>query len=196
MDIELFALKIERELTAQEREKMIAILPPHRRERLEKLPRERIPAEPLCAYTLLLRVLHTLYGWRAFPQIAYNQYGKPYFPDHPDIHFNISHTGSAVLVGVHNQPLGVDMERIRPVSARTMEMIAGVTAEKEFFKNWVRRESRGKWGGIGLGSMRKDDVEVLYGENFYFLDTFPEYAACICTHSADIPGKVRCLTLQ
>lgn len=196
MDIELFALKIDRELTLQEQEKMLAILPPRRRERLEKLSRDKIPAEPLCAYALLLRILHALYGWNVLPQMAYNQYGKPFFPDYPDVHFNISHTRGALLVGVHNQPLGVDLELIRPVSARTMEMIAGVSQEKEFFENWVRRESRGKWGGIGLGSIRKDDKEVLYGENFYYVDTFPEYVACVCTHSADRPSEVRCLTLR
>ena len=51
---------------------------------------------------------------------AYTPHGKPYFPEHPDVHFNLSHTAGAVLVGLSDRPVGVDIEHIRPVSQRTM----------------------------------------------------------------------------
>ena len=59
------------------------------------------------------------------PALTYNKYGKPAFAEHPEVQFNLSHTRGAVLVGIHDRPIGVDIERIRPVSERTMQRLAG-----------------------------------------------------------------------
>ena len=132
MSIDLWAARLERTLTEQETERMMRILPPKRRERLMKL-REDKRQEPLCAYLLLCLALWELYEWRGLPEIAENSMGKPYFPEHPEVHFNISHTSGAVLVGVSDQPIGVDIEKIRPVSQRAMRRLADVSTERDFF---------------------------------------------------------------
>ena len=44
--------------------------------------------------------------------IKKNNYGKPYFVEIQDFHFNISHTRNAVLIGISNDAIGVDVERI------------------------------------------------------------------------------------
>ena len=202
MQIQLIAIRLGRPLTDDEVRQMMDFLPPHRRELLcreterANLSRPDVPDEALCAYTALFLGLHALYGWNSMPEIAYDRYGKPYFPDYPDVHFNLSHTRDAVLVGIHDQPLGVDIEKIRPVSERTMERLAGVTTQKEFFESWVRRESRGKWGGSGVAAMRETDAPTMYGERFCFVDTFKGYVACVCTHSKDSLGEVQCFSLS
>lgn len=70
--------------------------------------------------------------------------GQPYFPDFPEVHFNLSHTTGAVLVALSGEPVGVDIEHIRPVSERAMRRLADVTTERAFFQSWVRREARGQ----------------------------------------------------
>ena len=196
MKIELIAIRLERPFTEKEAAALLRLVPPERRERLERLYDPLMGHEPICAYAALCLGLNALYGWRELPRLAYNRYGKPYFPDHEDVQFNISHTRGAILVGFHDQPIGVDIERIRPVSERTMQRIADVKTEKEFFESWTRRESRGKWSGTGLGAMREKDAPTLRGERFEYIETFPGYIACVCTHSSDPLGKVHRYTLS
>lgn len=196
MDIHLYAVKLGRPLTDEEADALLRFMPPERRERLQKLPKEELRHEPLCAYAILAIGLRGLYGWKKLPKLRYSKYGKPEFDGYPDVQFNLSHTRGAALVGIHNEPLGVDIERIRPVSERTMQRIAGTATRLEFFESWVRRESRSKWNGAGLGSIREDESPAMRGERICYLDTFPGYAACLCTHSDARVGGVKTFTLR
>ena len=195
MSIDLWAARLERTLTEQETERMMRILPPKRRERLMKL-REDKRQEPLCAYLLLCLALWELYEWRGLPEIAENSMGKPYFPEHPEVHFNISHTSGAVLVGVSNQPIGVDIEKIRPVSQRAMRRLADVSTERDFFQSWVRREARTKRSGNGIGTMMRSETPLQQGEFYYELDTFPGYAAGVATRDRSPLGALRKYSLD
>lgn len=196
MDIQTFAVRLERPLTEEEKDTFLRIMPPERRERLKRMPREELRQEPLCAYAVLYMAIRALTGWKVLPRFSYSKYGKPAFADYPDLHFNISHTRGAVLVGVHDQPIGVDIERIRPVSERTMQRIAGAATKREFFESWVRRESRSKWNGTGLGSLLERESPAMKGERIVYLDTFPDYAACLCTHAGSRVAAVRTFTIE
>lgn len=196
MAIDLWAARLERTLTEQETERILRILPPNRRERLMKLRQEEKRREPLCAYLILCLALWELYQWRGFPEMAENSMGKPYFPEHPEVHFNISHTTGAVLVGVSDHPIGVDIERIRPVSQRTMRRLADVSTEQDFFRNWVRREARTKRSGNGIGTMMRSETPLQQGEFYYELDTFPGYVAGIATRDKAPLGPLRKYSLD
>lgn len=195
MAIELWAARLERLLTAREEEAMLAMMPPQRRERLAGLPKER-QREPLCAYMILQLALWERHRWKKLPEVALTAMGKPYFLDYPSVHFNISHTNGAVLVGLGDQDIGVDIERIRPVSQRSMQRLAGVVTEKEFFQSWVRREARSKRGGSGVGTMMRSETPLQYGEFYYELDTFPGYVAGVATRDKTPLGKVRKYSLD
>lgn len=196
MAIDLWAARLERTLTEQETERILRILPPNRRERLMKLRQEEKRREPLCAYLILCLALWELYQWRGFPEMAENSMGKPYFPEHPEVHFNISHTTGAVLVGVSDHPIGVDIERIRPVSQRTMRRLADVSTEQDFFRNWVRREARTKRSGNGIGTMMRSETPLQQGEFYYELDTFPGYVAGVATRDKAPLGPLRKYSLD
>lgn len=195
MQIELIAIRLERPFSDEEVNALLRLVPEQRRERLRNLSNPILGHEPICAYAALRLGLNGLFGWKDLPELAYSRYGKPYFPAHEDVHFNISHTRGAVLVGIHDKPIGVDIERIRPVSERTMKRIADVITEKEFFESWTRRESRGKWGGTGVAMMREGASPAVLGERFEYVETFPGYVACVCTHSDDPIGRVHRYTL-
>ena len=141
MSIELWAARLERPLTERETEAMLPLLPPERQERLLRIKQSEKRREPLCAYLILRHALWEQYRWRELPPIRLTSLGKPYFPDFPEVHFNLSHTTGAVLVALSGEPVGVDIEHIRPVSERAMRRLADVTTERAFFQSWVRREA-------------------------------------------------------
>lgn len=195
MGVELWAALLDRQLTQQESEAMLALLPPERRERLCRVRDQAKWREPLCAYAILRRALWETHRWRELPNVALSAQGKPWFPDFPNVQFSISHTGGAVLVGLSGEPLGVDIERVRPVSLRTMKRIADTDTEEAFFQSWVRREARFKRSGAGVSVMREGETPLQPGEYFYYVDTFPGYVAGVATRSEEGLGRVRKFSL-
>jgi len=187
MAVKLWAARLERPLTERETALMLTLLPPARRERLERLRLEEKRREPLCAYLLLLLALRQEYGWHRLPEIAISAQGKPWFPQYPEVHFNISHTAGAVFVGISDEPIGVDIEHIRPVSRRSMERLAKAATEEEFFRSWVRREARAKRSGTGVGTMVRAETPLQYGERYYEIKTFAGYVAGVATRSPTPP---------
>ena len=191
MAISLWCARMERALTDREESAMMLLLPSERRARLERVRKAEKRQEVLCAYTILQLAVREECGWRSIPRIELSSMGKPGFAEHPDVHFNLSHTTGAVLIGLSDEPIGVDIERIRPVSLRAMQRIAGVESEKAFFQSWVRREARAKRAGTGVGTLVESESPLQYGEHFYYLDTFEGYVAGVATRSNEPPGKVR-----
>lgn len=195
MSIELWAVRLERSLTEAETAAMMGALPPERRERLLRIPQVERRREPLCAYFILRRALEERCGWRELPEVALTNRGKPYFPQYPEVQFNLSHTAGAVLVGLADEPLGVDIEHIRPVSQRAMRRLADVETREDFFRSWVRREARAKRSGDGVGTMMRGETPLRYKEVYFEIETFPGYAAGVASGSAERSGTVRRLVL-
>ena len=71
-----------------------------------------IPAKvrSVLAELLLRRALREEYGLAELPKIETEEKGKPFFPDHPEIHFNLSHCKYAVACALDRAPVGVDAE--------------------------------------------------------------------------------------
>jgi 4'-phosphopantetheinyl transferase len=101
--------------------------------------------------------------------------GKPYLPDRPDLHFNLSHADDLLLVGVsHGRRLGVDVERIPGdsvvdetsglvLSAPERAMIARLRdeARREWFARlWTRKEAYIKADGRGMG-LKLELIDVM-----------------------------------
>ena len=82
-----------------------------------------------------------------------------------DLHFNVSHSGDLVLIGLcRDHPVGVDVEQKRPIAnlmqlaerflsagdvQRILEAEAG-QREQAFYKTWTRKEAMAKAIGRGL----------------------------------------------
>ncbi len=136
-------------------------LPADRRLRTERLRFDRDRRLSVGAFALLSFALKEL-GLREMPRIACGEQGKPYFPELPELHFNLSHAGSKVLCGISSCPLGVDVEevgRAHPAIARRffspIEYNALQRCPEEqrallFTRFWVLRESLLKADGRGL----------------------------------------------
>lgn len=100
------------------------------------------------------------YGFPVLPEIDRRVYGKPYFPEHEKMHFNISHTGNMAVCALGETELGVDIERIRPVR-ESMQNRVLTEREREwiwqqkntaeaFIRLWTLKESYIKATGQGL----------------------------------------------
>lgn len=189
--VDLWAARLERSLTKEEAEALLCLLPSARRERLLRVRQEERRREPLCAYALLHMALRERYQWKELPEITTTALGKPFFPDYPEVHFSISHTSGAVLVGVSDQPVGVDIEKIRPMRASFMRRLFGTARETDFFTDWVRREARAKGSGSGISAILHVERPMQAGESYYPLDVFPGYAAGVAVLDGTEPGEIR-----
>jgi 4'-phosphopantetheinyl transferase len=115
-------------------------------------------------------------GVERAPVVARGEHGKPFAPEWPDLHFNLSHSGRhALLAFARDQPLGVDIEaRDRRVShveiARRFfapdeaQAIAGLAPERRadaFRHLWTYKEAVLKALGTGLNfGLDKVEFEV------------------------------------
>ncbi|ANZ57796.1 phosphopantetheinyl transferase [Fructilactobacillus lindneri] len=128
--------------------------------------------------------------------IDFGKHGKPYFKDQ-NIYFNISHSNNLVLVAISDQPLGIDLEKIKPLSldrlsnAFTVGELAYLNKFKEPRKSeqilrlWTIKEAVLKDLGIGLSGKPKSiavtvprmDVAERDGQQFKidFLGVDPQY---------------------
>lgn len=176
MSMNLWAVRMERALTAQEMEQLLRILPMERRERLLRHRNRSRWREPLCAYGLLRLALLRTYGFQKIPELTLGERGKPVFFNYPTTYFNISHTDGAVLVGLSNAPMGVDIEKVRPVSQRVHARLAaeGVSQE-EYFRRWVRYEAAVKRGGEGVSPHYQPDGT----EDAWEVSIYPKYCAAV-----------------
>ena len=81
--------------------------------------------------------------------------GKPYLPEHPEVHFNLSHSGSWVVLAIGDREVGVDVERTdRPMDRAALSKRHFTPEEQEhpddFFAIWTAKESYLKYLGVGL----------------------------------------------
>ncbi len=90
------------------------------------------------------------------PEIAVDDFGKPYFKDLSGAHFNITHSNLLVAVAISDMPVGIDAEYIRKYKDSVAKRFF-TTAEREkiktnrdFFSIWTKKEAFIKWQGKGF----------------------------------------------
>ena len=188
MNIRLYAVRISQPLSEAELSALARFLPPERQDRART-------TEALCVYALLHRALRELYGWEDIPQLAYGEHGKPYFAAYPDVHFSLSHTRGAALLAVHDEPVGADIEFLRPVSD-VMRVRFHAANDADFWRLWVQRESRCKRAGLSAVALRDGEVPSVPNERVFALEPFSGYAASVCTCSDADVDKLMCLTVK
>jgi len=149
--INVYFLSIDRSLSPEEQSCLWEILPYERRLRLTRT-REDKHDQILCAYALLQRALQDHYRMTTLPRIQVAEGGKPFLPDHPDIHFSISHTDGAAACAVYSAPIGLDLEKERPAAASLMKHYR-CADQRAFWELWVHREAVGKLHGQGFAKL-------------------------------------------
>lgn len=69
----------------------------------------------ILAELLLRHALREEYGLTELPRIETGEKGKPFFPERPELHFNLSHCQTAAACALDASPLGVDVQELRPL---------------------------------------------------------------------------------
>ena len=194
MEIKVYVMPMNRLLSTEEKDRLEKELPFFRRQRYLR-EREEKQEQTLCAYGLLRRALELEYGFARIPEVEVAEGGKPYFPGHSDIYFNISHTEGAVLCAIHDHEIGVDIQHHRTPAASLMKAF-DLTEEEEFWKIWVCREAIGKSKGKGFAALRCWDEKLEEGMYCLLLDTFHGYSAAVATELADAVCRCQVVTME
>lgn len=176
MSVRLWTAQLDRPLADGEVTRLLAWLPSQRRERLLRMNDPKKREAPLCAWGLLRWAVREIYGLEQLPEIEWTPLGKPYFPAYPHIYFNMSHTDGAVLVALADVPVGVDIEKIRPISQRMLRWNEAAASE-EFFSTWARKEAQAKCSGRGVAEFLNSEPTLRAEERYEPIETFPGYAA-------------------
>ncbi len=148
---------------------LVELLDDHERDRLSRFRREIDAARYVAAHALVRLALDPARpGALRFDRTCRcgQQHGKPRLVgDGPA--FSLTHAGDVVGVAVHDDPVGVDVEQVRPLTdlaamaahaCSPAEAAATETATEPgaFFRLWTRKEAVLKATGDGLSTPMSD----------------------------------------
>lgn len=126
---------------------------------------ETVPAQRelrLCAGLALDACLKTVGLREKTVETAIDLHGKPYFPQYPEWHFSLSHSGDWAVCALADLPVGVDIEQWRLLDIHRLAKRYFTPAEQEwmnardeqaFFTLWTAKESLIKVRGCGLSGL-------------------------------------------
>lgn len=126
---------------------------------------------------------------------TYDIYGKPDFAD-TTWHFNLSHSGEYVCLVTDEQPVGMDIQQMRPL--KNYHLAERYFSEKElakleacldeakkaecFYDIWVKKEAYAKLTGEGIARTVKLDTEdVGVQVSWREFDILQGYRLAVCT---------------
>ncbi len=130
-------------------------------------------------------------------RIFFSTHGKPYLPDHPNVHFNVSHSGSYVVCAFSDVTVGIDIEEIKDIQPHLVKFVMNKKelsmyesmndADKKifFYENWTGKEAFLKHIAKGL-TLRPSEIysscrEKIESLNFYIWHDIPGYIINLCT---------------
>lgn len=165
----------------------LAFLPADRRIRALRYRRRIDRWNCVVAYLMLMYGLRECFGITSF-EMAFREYGKPYLPEYPHVHFNISHCDAGCAVAVSNQPVGVDIQDVRPFSWNVAKQVCcerelaelekSADRDELFTKMWAMKESYGKLIGKGiLYEAKKIDTSCYV--DFFSVEKYENGGNCI-----------------
>lgn len=159
------------------------------------------------AYELLDRAVQEWCNMDTLPEIQRHPHGKPFFPDYPQVEFNLSHSGGLALCALDTGPVGVDIQVVkswraglprRVCSEQELGWLEGQQDRQAGFAVlWALKECRVKQSGLGL-RMQIRDIAVPLPERWegaVLLDGLqfqvyqgPGWAAAVCGETTPPDG--------
>lgn len=116
---------------------------------------------------LLLRHVARMHGLDSI-SLIYGKNGKPYFADHSELYFNISHSNAYLILACSHKEIGVDIEQVRKelpkfpermLSAADFQFFQRQEEQQKsqiFFELWTRKESYIKLHGDSIFRKAKE----------------------------------------
>ena len=140
--------------------------------------------------------------------------GKPFLPDFPNLHFNITHTDHLAVLAIDNHLVGVDIEKVnvarmavanRFFSEEEKEMLNNCPEDQRnqlFYKLWTIRESFVKAIGIGIFGTMGDFCPELNASgwqvkhtdtgiwNIRHYNLYEDYLVALCSKNPVFPEEI------
>ncbi|MFZ5630916.1 MAG: 4'-phosphopantetheinyl transferase family protein [Spirochaetota bacterium] len=156
------------------------------------------------SFRACLRIVLALYYIKTIApkniRMEISEKGKPWLPDAPKLHFNLSHSHGALAIAVSRHEVGVDIEKIRPIPdwqdlaqnflAPTVATTIANHAEAErstaFLRCFTAREAHLKALGTGFSApLPGMDFHSSYREQFT-----TDGKECLLAPLPQLPGFV------
>ena len=101
-------------------------------------------------------------------ELVFNENGKPYVNGNP-IYFSVSHSYDLLVIGVHDSPIGVDVECMKERNFAALAKEFGFDADdkESFYKQWTLYEAEVKMVGSTIFGHKKIEVENSYSQVMY-----------------------------
>ena len=138
-------------------------------------------------------------------EYGFNEYGKPFFLNAPEVHFSLSHSGTKVAVAFSDSEVGCDIEQIEDIEMDVAKnffhpeeyaFVLCQASEQErldaFYRIWTLKESYMKATGKGM-SLSPVAFSVFQDLDLDFLapDSFEGYKCAVCGKNLCCPLDVR-----
>lgn len=161
--MKIFAVKIK-DVKDEEMNYLCNFLSEDKKGKIYRYKQRADKSRALIGEILIRNVLCSEYRMKSNElRILKNEYEKPYLDGHSNIHFNISHSGEYVVCAIDDQPVGIDIEQIRPIEYVLLmedyfseDEMTSITEENKdrqlsrFYEIWTLKESCIKAEGGGL----------------------------------------------
>jgi 4'-phosphopantetheinyl transferase len=188
----VYICKIEQGMVDEERYAFFySKLPEGRRKKVNNYVFDQDKVQSMISYLLFVAACQRNGIYFTEQDILYSIYGKPYFRNQKNIHFNISNCRSAVCCGISAYPIGVDVESTIVqiddlmnlcMHPNEIEKIRSVQKREDLFtKYWTLKESFLKCQGVGLNG----DIRELDFSQFSQCNEFNVYGKSFCSLKFD-----------
>lgn len=192
-------------------QKVLSLVPEYRKEKVLKLRTEKDKCRSLTAGLLLnysigrflnskiknpplhiisLQMAANFYNPQYDFVTATGAEGKPYFPQQPEICFNLSHSGNFAVCIIADKPCGIDIEGGRTIklsvaqrffSSWEYEWIQSakdtVGQEERFLRIWTLKEAYAKLTGLGIAKEISQAAYILKQDTKQLIFADVDYAA-------------------
>ena len=192
---------------------LLHLLPEKRRLRIGRMKNEDARRLSIAAGCLLLYALRCA-GLPDTAAVSHTDQGKPYLPDYPSFHFNLSHSGIWSACAVGSEELGADIQKAVSVTEsvrqrcfaaselRWLESLPDKDRAAGFCRIWSLKEALLKAEGKGLRRWPAD-IQVLdeqgricRADHVFREFSVPGYAAAVCCRREHIEEQPQIVDLH
>ena len=168
--------------------------------KLNKVQKEKVKEYSLRKKQNILLSEYLLYNYFfSNEEFFYNQYGKPYLKNK---YFNISHADNYLLLGIADEEIGVDMQKItfkknvEKLFSEEKQNLLKTAKEKMFTRYWVLKESYAKYLGVGISKKILQETIKKKDVYFYEYEDLNGYMIAVCLKNKYPKEKINYLTLN
>lgn len=191
MDPEIFAVELKSDIAESVFDYLFRFADKNKQERINRMKMKPDKDLTLAGDILAKAAIKKVFGIPiADIKFGYEESGKPYAAGLPDVHFNISHSGSIAICAVYDKPVGIDIQKMknsdfnslakRVFTEKEQELFsrsAQDSRKEQFFRIWTAKESYIKYLGTGIKDL-KTDIEYCVVNTYRFSN---DYMISICT---------------